>query len=88
MKMMSRIMLTCRKASKYIERDRDLNLNLIQRLQLRMHLIFCSLCRSYSHQSDQIHAFILLFKKSKTSTIPDVEKVKTNILQEAQKMND
>lgn len=88
MKMMSRIMLTCKKASEYIERDRDLNLNLIQRLQLRMHLIFCSLCRSYSHQSDQIHSFILQFKKSETSTMPDVEKVKTNILQKAQKTKD
>lgn len=88
MKIMSDILLTCSKASEYIERNRDHDLNFRQRIQLNMHLALCGLCRSYKHQSDRLHAMILQLKNSEITSIPDGEKVKINILQKANRMKD
>jgi hypothetical protein len=54
MKGMNKVMLDCDKATYLSVKGESEKLGCIDRLQLKMHLIGCKLCRSFSEQSKTI----------------------------------
>lgn len=43
-------MLTCKEISTLVSESLDRKLSLRQRMAMRMHLLMCSMCRTYSRQ--------------------------------------
>jgi predicted anti-sigma-YlaC factor YlaD len=58
-------MRTCKEISKLVSESLDRELPLRDRMAMRMHLMMCSLCRTYSHQMRQLRSVL--------TTVSDVE---------------
>jgi len=54
MKALQTIMLSCVKASEYLNLKEEKALSFKQGLQLKMHLLACKTCRAYEKQSETI----------------------------------
>ena len=50
-RLMTYLMLSCRKATELIEKKASFSLNPIENMQLFLHTSMCSACRSYEKQS-------------------------------------
>lgn len=51
---MTKLMLSCKKATELIEKKRIAGLSFGERLQLNFHKRACKACAAYEHQSDLI----------------------------------
>jgi len=49
-------MITCKQATQLISDKLDQNLNLWQRLNLKIHLLLCHYCRKYARQIGFLHS--------------------------------
>lgn len=49
-------MLSCKEATQRLSEAQDRDLNLSEKLQLKMHLAMCGGCRSFSKQVDFLRA--------------------------------
>jgi hypothetical protein len=57
-KLMTRMVLSCEKATLLIEKKIDAGLSFGERLQLRVHTGICDACTNYQHQSRLIHELL------------------------------
>ncbi|MEZ0232950.1 MAG: zf-HC2 domain-containing protein [Methylophilaceae bacterium] len=51
-------MLSCKQASQLISQSLDRRLNMRERINLRMHLMICDVCRRFTRQLHEIRARI------------------------------
>lgn len=51
---MAYLFLTCKKATELIEKKKLFGLNRTEKLQLAFHMMMCSVCPQYEHQSELI----------------------------------
>lgn len=51
-------MRTCKDISKLVSESLDRELSLRERMALRVHLMMCSLCRTYQHQILQLRTIL------------------------------
>ncbi|MDF7808394.1 zf-HC2 domain-containing protein [Pontiellaceae bacterium B12219] len=51
-------MRTCKEISKLVSESLDRELPLRERMAMRLHLMMCSLCRTYSHQMRQLRSVL------------------------------
>lgn len=58
-KLMNKIMLSCLKATELIEKKNISKINVIEEIQLRLHITACSACRLYEQQSKAINSLLL-----------------------------
>lgn len=54
MGLLSSLLLSCRKASLLLEKQRERKLSLLERIQLRWHLGICDCCTTYAEHSAMI----------------------------------
>lgn len=64
MKLMQIIILSCKKATFYSSIKNFKKLKLINRLQLKLHLILCKDCYEFDHQSQIIDQSLVDFHKN------------------------
>ena len=77
MKLMNKLMLSCKKATELIEKRSFVNLSFAEKVQLKMHVGVCSACRSYEKQSqviDQSLKHISTSKKPKDLKLSEENK--------------
>jgi len=55
MKLMNKIMLSCKKATELIEIKQDMKLGFLESLQLKLHLLVCKTCSCYEKHSNTIN---------------------------------
>lgn len=55
MKVMTKIMLSCKKATELVERKQDSKLSFKEGFQLKLHLLVCKTCSEYEKQSKLIN---------------------------------
>ena len=65
-KLMQLILLSCKKASFFVEKEQDNSLSFIEKLQLNIHMGICDKCSAYQKQSIFINNAI---KKNKSSVL-------------------
>lgn len=65
---MNQLLISCKKATELVEKQKVTSLTFIEKGQLKMHLSLCKACHSYSLQSSIIDSFIAN-RKSANSTI-------------------
>lgn len=53
-KIMNWIMLSCRKATELIEKQKVLGLSNTEKMQLKMHVGVCKACEKYQTESDEL----------------------------------
>ena len=53
-------MLTCRDISKLVSESLDRKLPLRFRMEVRLHLMMCRLCRAFRHQAVTLHKILSL----------------------------
>ncbi len=66
---MNAIMLDCEKATMYATRNEVEGLGCIKRIQLKMHLTTCKLCRSFVEQSKIISSEVTSIKEIDESNL-------------------
>lgn len=79
-----RMLLTCKTASEYIEKRKNNSLTLKERMQLKVHLLICKVCRYYDEQSAIIDKLLQLKSKQQAETKhtdKEIEELKENIIQ-------
>lgn len=82
MKLMSKIMLPCKKASELIDKKQIGQLTFKEKIQLKMHVSMCSICAMYEKQSSIIHHLIIKnAQKTKELDLNKVENLKTKIIE-------
>lgn len=64
MKLMQIIVLSCKQATFYSSIKNYKKLNLIRRLQLKLHLSMCDSCHEFDHQSEIIDKSLANFGKN------------------------
>ncbi len=75
MNALKKIQYNCRKATSLLEQRNLRSLTLSEKLQLRIHLSGCSLCRLYGQQSELIgQALVRLLDKEHTAVLDDLFK--------------
>jgi hypothetical protein len=89
-KMMQILMLSCEKATLYIEKSAVKELPPLQNIRLKMHTAFCDACKQYQRQSVLINHAIQKhlsdISTSKNPTEPSMGyQAKQNIQQEIEK---
>lgn len=62
-------MLSCKSAAELISNKLDRPLSLRERINLKMHLFICTLCRRYAKQIQFIHNASLNMKSKSTLTL-------------------
>jgi tRNA U34 5-carboxymethylaminomethyl modifying enzyme MnmG/GidA len=73
-------MLSCSKATEYLNLREENALNRKQSLQLKMHLLACKTCKAYETQSETIKKMFGVFKsEAQKENEPLKESIKTNI---------
>lgn len=72
------IFLSCLKATELIEKGIHFKLNMIEKLQLKVHKMMCSACATYEKQSDLIEKGISNSQKDKQA-IDDIAELKKMI---------
>ncbi len=86
------MMLSCRKATELIEKKEHFRLNILERIQLRLHTTMCQACQQYEKQDQQINTLL----KEELGSVDTHEKVpqqklpedlKLKILENIQKKN-
>lgn len=82
MKLLTKLLLSCKQATEFVERHKDGELSRIQRAQLGMHLLICRTCRAYNKQSQQIHTMLTkhLQSNSKNPQATETQALKIRIL--------
>jgi len=55
---MSKLMITCKKATEMIERNNSNDLSMSELMKLKFHLILCKACKFYEKQSRLIDTFL------------------------------
>ena len=63
-KLMYKIMLTCKQATFYSSIKSFRKLNLVHRIQLKLHLSMCKSCQEFDHQSQLIDQSMDSFYKN------------------------
>jgi len=61
-------MRTCKEISKLVSESLDRDLPFRERMAMRVHLMMCSLCRTYSHQ---MHTLRQMVRQSEKSGVAD-----------------
>jgi len=84
MSLAHKIFLSCKTATEYLEKKSDKSLNFKGRLQLRLHLAICKVCRIYEKQGILIGK--LLGLKHNTASLhehtpEEIENLKNDILE-------
>ncbi len=64
------VILSCKRATFYIEKSHAKRLSFIERVQLRMHLAICDKCAEYKKQSALIEAAL---KSHQRKVIPSMD---------------
>lgn len=72
-------MLTCQKASTFIERKAEGDLNFVEGVQLRLHLLACDLCRRYVKQSQRLNEFLSRQKEEVNLESTDLPQFKSEL---------
>lgn len=81
-KLISKLLLTCKKATELIEMEQEGLLSTTQKLQLKVHLKLCLLCKVYQTQSKNIQKLLQesFLKKHSPISNPELkEKISTKI---------
>jgi predicted anti-sigma-YlaC factor YlaD len=65
MKIIQKLMLSCQHATFLIEKKQEFRLNTGERLHLKMHLLMCHACRTYSQQSSLLNRILKNVKPGK-----------------------
>jgi hypothetical protein len=79
-----RMLLTCKTASEFIEKRKNNSMTLKERVQLKIHLLICKVCRYYEKQSAIIDKLLHLKSKQQAETKhtdKEIEELKENIIQ-------
>ncbi len=68
MKAIQNIILSCAKATEYVNLREERVLSPKQSLQLKVHLLVCKTCRAYEKQSATINKMFSVFKEKATAS--------------------
>lgn len=75
MNLMNAMMLSCVKATEFMEQKELMPLSLMQKVQLRMHIAMCSGCRNYVRQTVLINKLLdRTFNSAVVADSSDLEK--------------
>ena len=74
MKMMSRMMISCKQAGRLVERKLAGEISFKERLQLVFHIKMCQACRQYEKQSALIQKILDDMHKNPINTASDLFK--------------
>jgi hypothetical protein len=72
-------MLSCLKATLLVEKKINIRLNLVQRIQLKMHTSVCKACATYEKQSEILNQVMLKFNGAELDQ-DQVDVLKSEIL--------
>lgn len=75
---MSKLFLSCLKATEFIEKRMHIKLSFKENLQLKIHLLMCSACSKYEKQSLFLEKGIKNMKPTEDMKI-DIEELKKRI---------
>ncbi|NOR75285.1 MAG: hypothetical protein GQ525_09005 [Draconibacterium sp.] len=64
MRLMQIIILSCKQATFYSSIKNFKKINLIRRIQLKLHLLMCDSCHEFDHQSNIIDQSLVNFSKT------------------------
>lgn len=78
-KIMHILLLSCLKATEFIEKKIHYKLSFKEKVQLRLHTMMCKACADYEKQSELIEKVILNDNISKT-TSEDISSLKKSIV--------
>lgn len=86
------MMLSCRKATELIEKKAHFRLNILEKIQLRLHTSMCQACHHYENQDQQINSLLKeelgsVDKQEKVAQQKMPEDLKLKILENIQKKN-
>lgn len=85
MKTMSKIMMSCKKATELVERKHENKLSLKDGFQLKLHLLMCKTCNAYAKQSKILNKLLHKFFMNKDELEQGLiknEKLKAKIISE------
>ena len=68
------IMISCKKATFLISKKESDPISLIEKLQLRFHLLFCSFCRLFKQQSNLINHNVTHLHEHHHTTLSTLKK--------------
>lgn len=74
-------MRTCKEISKLVSESFDRELSLRERMAMQVHLMMCSLCRTYSHQVGQLRSILKGAAKSAPPPEPLSDEARQRIKQ-------
>ncbi|MDZ8118218.1 zf-HC2 domain-containing protein [Pontiella agarivorans] len=74
-------MRTCKEISTLVSESLDRELSLRERMAMRVHLMMCSLCRTYSRQIGQLRSILQGAAKAEPPPEPLPEEVRQRIRQ-------
>lgn len=83
MKAMSKIMMSCKKATELVERKHENKLSFKDGFQLNLHLLMCKTCNAYEKQSKILNKALSKFFMNKAESEKELiknDKLKENII--------
>jgi len=83
--MMSKMMLSCKKATELIEKQWVVRLSMQENIQLKMHTTMCSACKEYQKQSEIIERVLERMNTKANFTTTLAPEIKEKIIKELEK---
>lgn len=82
-KLMNAIMLSCRKATEFVEKKRHCRLAKMERVRLKMHLSICKDCSNYAKQTGFIDRLLNGHQKFSSANV-DTSSLEKRIITDIQ----
>ena len=82
---MSKMMLSCKKATELIEKQWVVRLSMQENIQLKMHTTMCSACKEYQKQSEIIERVLERMNTKANFTTTLAPEIKEKIIKELEK---
>lgn len=83
--MMSKMMLSCKKATELIEKQWVVRLSMQENIQLKIHTTMCSACKEYQKQSEIIERVLERMNTKANFTTTLAPEIKEKIIKELEK---
>jgi len=82
MKLLGKMMISCKKATALIEKKQTVGISIIEKLQLGSHALICKGCQHYERQSLIINDLLNNYMKGQASHYSqgDLDKLKNQII--------
>lgn len=68
--------MNCKEATYLHEKGKESKLSFSEKVGLKLHLLFCSICKLFYKQMDEVSKCVHHASKNSTATLPDEAKLK------------